>query len=60
MKLRYKILSVIAIVLLVGMLSLAYALSHTSPCGPAPPLAEDAVLMKAIVHRCYGPPDVLT
>ncbi len=59
MKLRYKILSVIAILLAVGVLSLAYALSHTSPCDPTPPLAKDSALMKGIVHRCYGPPDVL-
>lgn len=59
MKLRYKILSVVAVVLLVGVLSLAYALSHTSPCGPEPPLARGTAVMKAIVHRCYGSPDLL-
>jgi NADPH:quinone reductase-like Zn-dependent oxidoreductase len=60
MKLRYKILNVIAILLAVAVLSLAYALSHSSPCGPAPLFARGTALMKGIVHRCYGPPDVLT
>ena len=59
MKLRYKILSVIAIVLALGVLSLALAMSHTSPCGPSPPLPASATPMKAVVHRCYGPPDVI-
>lgn len=59
MKLRYKILGVIAIILLVGVLSLAYALSHTSPCGSQPPLAPGTAAMKAVVHRCYGSPEVI-
>ena len=59
MKLRYKILSTVAVVAALGALSLALALSHTSPCGPAPPLPAGATPMKAIVHRCYGPPDVI-
>jgi NADPH:quinone reductase-like Zn-dependent oxidoreductase len=41
------------------MLSLALVLSHNSACGPAPILADNAELMKAIVYRCYGSPDVL-
>jgi len=59
MKLRYKILGVIAIVLAVGVLSLALAMSHTSPCGAAAPLPLGATPMKGIVHRCYGSPDVI-
>ena len=59
MKLRYKILNVIAVLVGLAVLSLLYALSHTVPCGVAPPLAPGAAAMKGIVHRCYGPPEVL-
>jgi NADPH:quinone reductase-like Zn-dependent oxidoreductase len=59
MKLRYKILGVLVILLAVGVLSLALAMSHTSPCGPAPSPPAGATLMKGIVHRCYGSPDVV-
>jgi NADPH:quinone reductase-like Zn-dependent oxidoreductase len=59
MRLRYKILSVILILVAVGVVSLAFSLSHDSPCGPAPPVPANAKLMKAIVYRCYGSPDVL-
>ena len=59
MKLRYKILSVLVILLAVAVLSLALAMSHTSPCGPAPSPPAGVTLMKGIVYRCYGSPDVL-
>ena len=59
MRLRYKILSVILIVVAAGVMWLAFRLSHDSPCGAALSLPPDAKLMKAIVHRCYGSPDVL-
>jgi NADPH:quinone reductase-like Zn-dependent oxidoreductase len=59
MKLRYKILGGLVILLAVGVLSLALAMSHTSACGPAQPSPVGATLMKGIVHRCYGSPDVL-
>jgi hypothetical protein len=59
MRLRYKFLSVILILLAVGLVSLALALGHESACGLAPVLPNKTQLMKAIVHRCYGSPDVL-
>jgi NADPH:quinone reductase-like Zn-dependent oxidoreductase len=59
MKLRYKVLGAVAIVLVVAIGSLAVVLSHDSPCGAAPPLAANTPSMKAIVYRCYGGPDVL-
>lgn len=59
MKLRYKILGAGLIVVAVALLALVLALSHDSPCAPGPPLAENANLMKGIVHRCYGSADVL-
>jgi NADPH:quinone reductase-like Zn-dependent oxidoreductase len=43
-----------------AVVSLAIALSHESPCGAPAALPDDATRMKAILSRCYGPPDVLT
>src|SRR6516162_5732608 len=59
MKLLYRILSVIVVLVALGVLLLALAMSHTSACGPSPPLAAGATPMKAIVHRCYGSPAVI-
>ena len=60
MKLRYRILRGILVVLTVAVISLAIVLSHNSACEPAPALSGQTELMKAIVNRCYGSPDVLT
>jgi len=60
MKLRYKILSAIVLLLAAGVVTLALAMSHTAACGAAPPLPAGATLMKGVVRRCYGPPDVLS
>jgi NADPH:quinone reductase-like Zn-dependent oxidoreductase len=59
MKRRYKVLSLVAILLVVAGSSLALVLSHNSACPAAPPLAAGAPPMKAIVYRCYGSPEVL-
>src|SRR6202140_4337268 len=59
MRLRYKILGVTLVLVAAALVSLALALSHHSACGPAPLLPNKAQLMKAIVYRCYGSPDVL-
>jgi NADPH:quinone reductase-like Zn-dependent oxidoreductase len=57
--LRRKITLSILAVLVVGIAALAYTMSHDSPCQPGPALTRGATPMKAIVRRCYGPPDVL-
>ena len=59
MKLRYKVTGGILIFLAVAITSLALVLSHNSECGPAPVVSAKTELMKAIVYRCYGSPDVL-
>ena len=59
MKLRYKITGGILIFIGVALTSLALVLNHNSDCGPAPVVADNAELMKAIAYRCYGSPDVL-
>ena len=59
MKLRSKIARGILIFFGIAITSLALVLSHNSACGPAPAISGEAELMKAIVYRCYGSPDVL-
>ena len=56
---RRKITFTIVAVVAAGIAVLAYTLSHEKSCGPAPALAAGAETMRAIVRRCYGPPDVL-
>jgi NADPH:quinone reductase-like Zn-dependent oxidoreductase len=60
MRLRNRILGIVAIVLALAFASLAFALSYSSRCGapPAPPAGSDS--MKGLLARCYGAPDVLT
>lgn len=59
MKLRYKVLGGIAILLVGAIVSLGLVLSHESPCTAAAPLPTGTPSMKAIVYRCYGGPEVL-
>jgi NADPH:quinone reductase-like Zn-dependent oxidoreductase len=59
MKLRYRILSVIGVLLVLGVGSLAVALSYNGSCGTSAELPANALRMKAIVQRCYGSPEVL-
>ncbi len=59
MKLRYKILGAVVVLLGAGVLALALAMTRTTPCGAEPPPPTGATLMKGIVRRCYGSPDVI-
>lgn len=59
MKLRYKIGLGILVVLGLGISALALTLSYNSECPPAPEIGADVETMRAVVYRCYGPPDVL-
>ena len=56
---RSKVLGGVLIFLVLVGAALAFVLSHNSPCGPAPAWAGQEPRMKAIVYRCYGPPEVL-
>jgi NADPH:quinone reductase-like Zn-dependent oxidoreductase len=58
MKRRYKILCATGVLAAAAASALGITLSHNSPCGASAPLARPP-LMKAIVYRCYGSPDVL-
>ena len=60
MKLRYKILGSLLVLVAAGVAALAHIMSHTDPCGAAPPLPAGATPMKGIEHFCYGPPEVLS
>lgn len=59
MKLRYRILIGLSSLLLLSVVSLAVAVSYDSGCGTSSPLPAGAERMRAIVYRCYGPPEVL-
>jgi NADPH:quinone reductase-like Zn-dependent oxidoreductase len=59
MKLRYKVLSVVSLLAAATALGVALTLSHNSPCAAAQPPPAGTPLMKAIVYRCYGSPNVL-
>jgi NADPH:quinone reductase-like Zn-dependent oxidoreductase len=59
MKLRYKVLNAVLISAAATALGGALTLSHNSPCVAAQSPPAGAPLMKAIVYRCYGSPDVL-
>lgn len=59
MKLRYKVALGFLIFLMVATSSLVVILGYTADCGPAPAVSAESELMKAVVYRCYGSPDVL-
>lgn len=59
MILRNKVASIVFMLVGITLLALALTLSYDSPCGPAPVLPDNEKLMKAVVYRCYGSPDVL-
>jgi NADPH:quinone reductase-like Zn-dependent oxidoreductase len=59
MTLGKKIASIIALVVVVALASLAIAISHDSAPAAAPAIPDNAIRMNAIVYRQYGSPDVL-
>src|SRR4029453_12154922 len=59
MKLRYRILSIFAIVVGLAFVALGVTLSYDSPCGANAALPAGSESMKAVVNNCYGSPEVL-
>ena len=59
MKRRTRILAGTLVVLTVAVLALGVAMSHNDPCPAFARAAPAADSMKAVVHRCYGTPEVL-
>jgi NADPH:quinone reductase-like Zn-dependent oxidoreductase len=57
--LRRRITLSLLVVLVVAIAVLAYTFSHESSCEPAPALAPGVATMRAVMRRCYGPPEVL-
>jgi len=58
-KLRYKVLTGIGVVLAAALTVLAVLLSHESPCSAPPSAAPGAATMRAVSYTCYGGPEVL-
>jgi NADPH:quinone reductase-like Zn-dependent oxidoreductase len=56
---RFKVLGIVAGVLVVALSALMIYLSHDAPCGAPQALPAGAKSMQAIVYRCYGTPTVL-
>lgn len=59
MKLRYKILGGIGLLVFVAITSLALLVGYTSPCEPAPALTGESTPIRAVSYRCYGGPEVV-
>jgi NADPH:quinone reductase-like Zn-dependent oxidoreductase len=57
---RFRILWSVLAVLALAIAAFAFALSHESACKPGAAPPPGVVTMRAVVRRCYGPPDVLT
>jgi len=60
LKLRYKILTGTAVVLVVAVAAIAFVLSHEAPCPALSPGSESDDAMRAWVHRCYGGTEALS
>jgi len=58
-KLRYKVLTLIVVLVAGTAVSLVLYVSHTSPCCPTPAPPPGTTLMKAAVRYCYGSPEVV-
>jgi len=58
-KLRYKILTGIGVVLAAAVTVLGILLSHDTPCTEPPAAAPGAETMRAVSYTCYGGPEVL-
>lgn len=59
MKLRHKLGIGLLGFVVVGVVALAMVLSYEAECGPVPPVPDGVETMRAVVYRCYGPPEVL-
>ena len=59
MTLKRKIFIVTAAFIVLAVASFSVAISHNSACAASPALPPDVPRMRAIMHRCYGPPDTL-
>jgi NADPH:quinone reductase-like Zn-dependent oxidoreductase len=59
LKILYRTLAVILVLVVVGLLTLGLVLQHDSPCYSAPAARAAGPSMQAVVRRCYGSADEL-
>jgi NADPH:quinone reductase-like Zn-dependent oxidoreductase len=59
MKLRHKLLTIPLLIVSAAVSIFAMKLSHSESCPASQELATGVASMKAVVHYCYGSPDVL-
>jgi NADPH:quinone reductase-like Zn-dependent oxidoreductase len=59
LRILYRTLAVILLLLVVGLLTLGLVLQHDSPCDSVPAARAAGPSMQAVVYRCYGSADVL-
>jgi len=59
MRLFKKIAGIFLILLVIAVSALALVLSHNSNCDEQPYSTDAANTMSAVIHRCYGSPEVL-
>jgi NADPH:quinone reductase-like Zn-dependent oxidoreductase len=59
LRILYRTLAVIVVLVVVGLLALGLVLQHDSPCDNVTAARADGPAMKAVVYRCYGSADVL-
>ena len=55
-----RIAATLGVILVVAVAALALAISYDADCQSPPVIAAAGPTMKAVMRRCYGPPDVLT
>ena len=60
MKLRYKILLGLVVIIAGAITALALTLTYTADCEPVPAVADGRETMQAVMSRCYGSTDALT
>lgn len=56
---RYRILGIALALAAVAVAAGLFVASYNSPCGAAEPVPPGVARMKAVIHRCYGSPEVL-
>jgi NADPH:quinone reductase-like Zn-dependent oxidoreductase len=59
MSLVKKLVGGCAVLVVAGIAVLAFVMSRTEPCGPPGADQAAAPSMTAVLHRCYGPADLL-
>ena len=59
MSLAKKLIGASAALAVAGIAVLAFVMSRTEPCGPPGSAPAAPPSMTAVLHRCYGPADLL-